>query len=531
MTEYDAVVIGAGVNGLVAGLTLARAGRRVLVLERSAGPGGQAAIHEFAPGYRTAPLGLGAEWVPPSITRALGIRLPEPIRPEWPIGVVTGPGDCLFLSRDPAAAARAIRRFSPADAGKWEPFCERLHKLAGFLAALYQLPPPDLGETRIRELLSLLGIARRLRGLGRVEIVELLRTIPMPVQELVEEWFEATPLKAAVGGIGVTGIRQGPRSVGTAFVLLHHQAGAPRGAIGRGGEAWWEGGPLALVDELTARCRSARVELRFEAEVARITVRDDRVAGVALASGEEITAPLVLSSADPVRTMLSLVDPVWLDPELRHSIGKIKLRGCTAVVSYALDELPGIRPDQSDGNRWTGAISLAGSLEELERGADAAKYGQVSERPFVAIRVPSARWPGFAPPGKHVLVAEVQWAPYHLRKGQWDDARREALGESVGRVIEEALPGFGRLVRAREVLTPPDLERRYGLSEGAPSHGELMLDQILFMRPVPALGRYATPLEGLYLCGAGSHPGPGVAGGPGWLAATAAVRQAGSLAV
>ena len=456
--------------------------------------------------------------------------------PEWTIGVPAGATgsapDWLFLSRDPAIAARRIRHHSESDAVKWGPFCDQLHKLAGFLGALYQLPPPDIESTRLGAVLPLLGIARQLRGLGREDMIGLLRMVPMPVAELLDDWFESGPVKAAVGAVGVSGIRQGPRSGGTGFVLLHHLVGTPRGAIGRWGEGYWRSGPLALVEALVAQGRLMGVELKTGATVARIVVKDDQVTAVVLEGGEEVATPLVLSSADHARTMGSLIDPIWLDPDLMLAVRNIKFRGSLARVSYALDGLPAFaRPDggqartNSDSERPIGTLQLSGKLDQLERGADSAKYGRVSDGPFITIRIPSLQWPDFAPAGKHVVVAEVQWTPWRLREGEWDGQRREALGEVVTTAIEQVTPGFRALVRSREVLTPTDLEYRYGLTEGAPSQGELMLDQILFMRPIARLAQYATPVQGLYLCGAGSHPGPGISGGPGWLAARAALRQ------
>ncbi len=259
--------------------------------------------------------------------------------------------------------------------------------------------------------------------------------------------------------------------------------------------------------------------MRTAALVARITVRDDRVTGVVLSDGAEIATDTVLSSADPIRTLLTMVDPVWLDPVFLLAVRNIKLRGNSARVLYALDGLPEFAGLPDAGRTLAGTLSLTASLDDLERAADAAKYGRVSERPHVEVQVPSVRWPGLCPAGKHVLVARVQPAPYRLRDGEWTEERRSALGDRVTAAIAEVSPGFAALVRHREVLIPTDIEARYGLTEGAVTQGEMTLDQILFMRPVAGASRYATPLSGLYLCGAGTHPGSGIPGGPGWLAA------------
>jgi phytoene dehydrogenase-like protein len=393
----------------------------------------------------------------------------------------------------------------------------RLAKHAGVLAALYTLPPPDIAASSVTELLPLLGVARKLRGLGRRDLVELLRTIPMAVQELLDDWFTCEPLKAILAAGAVRELRQGPRSGGTAFGLLHSQVGAAPGAFR--GLGYWRAGPDALAETLAAAARTSGATIRAGTEVSGILARDERATGVVLADGEEISARVVLSSLDPARTLLGLVDPVWLDPEFLLAVRNLKFRGCSAKVSYALDALPDFTGLRTGTPVLTGALLLSGSLLELERAADAAKYGRISERPHVEVQLPSLRWPDLSPKGKHLLVAHAQWAPYRLREGQWDAAGRDALANQITRAIEQVAPGLGGLVLQREVLTPADLEQRYGMTEGAVSHGEMSLDQILFMRPVPGAAGYALPLRGLYLCGAGAHPGHGISGGPGWLAA------------
>jgi phytoene dehydrogenase-like protein len=519
----DAIVIGAGANGLVAAVTLARAGKRVVVLESDDAIGGVGRLMDIAPGFRAAPVEGDAGWLPPAMVRDLGLTGLTAVYPESPLTVAAGPGDFLSLSRDPAAAAASIRRRSPADAERWPAFVDLVHDLAGFLGVLYQRPAPDIGASGLGELATMAGLGRRLRALGGDRMVDLLRVLPMPVQELLDDRFDSALLKAALGAGGVQGICQGPRSGGTSFVLLHHLVGAPRGVMrGRG---WFAPGPHALATVLAGAARARDVTVRTGARVERILVRDDRVTGVALTSGEELAAPLVLSTTTPARTLLGLVDPVWLDPELLLAVRNIRYRGIESRVIFALDALPEVPGLDEASQALSGVVSLTPSLEALERSYDAAKYGTVSEAPHIELSVPSIAAPSLAPEGKHVMVARVQYTPYTLRKGAWDEPSAAGLGERVQRAVETVAPGFGDRMVRRVVLTPADLEARFGLTEGAPSHGELGLDQILFMRPVAGLGRHATPVHGLYLAGAGTHPGPGIAGGAGWLAAQRALKQ------
>ncbi len=523
--RYDAIVIGGGANGLAAAVTLARARRRVLVVERREVLGGQGRTVEFAPGFRADPLGLDAGWLPPAVARGLGLPELARVTPRLPLSVADGVGGFLTLSADPAAAGDAIRRRAPSDAAAWPGFTARLRSLAGFLGALYQRPAPDLDATAPGELLGMLGLARRLRGLGREGMVALLRVLPMSVQELLDDTFADPALKAAVAAGGVRDIHQGPRSGGTAFVLLHQLVGAPAGSVRCRG--YWRDGPDTLTVALEEAARRHGVQVRGSAEVAAIRIAGDRVRGVTLADGEEFEAPQVLSSAPPGPTLLDLVDPVWLDPEFREAVRRIRYRGVASKVLFALDGLPGFPGLADPTESLAGTVSLTPDLETMERAYDAAKYGEASERPHVELTAPSLRWPALAPPGRQVLVAHVQWTPDRLRGGAtWDAARAAALADRVTAQIAAASPGFADRILHRAVLTPRDLAERYALPGGAVTHGELGLDQILFMRPVAGYGRHAMPVPGLFLCGAGAHPGPGVIGGPGWLAARAALEAA-----
>jgi phytoene dehydrogenase-like protein len=373
-TPLDAIVIGAGANGLAAATTLGRAGRRVLLLDSGDAAGGLARATEFAPGVFASPLGIDAGWLPPAVARGMGMGIGDLADTEPSIGatVATEAGELVALSCDPRQASDRIRALSPRDADRWPAFVAQLRALAGFLEAMYQLPPPDLdAELSLGELGPLLGLGRKFRSLGRDDMTELLRVLPMSVQDLADEWFESEALKTAIAAAGVRDIRQGPRSGGTSYVLLHHLVGAPAGSVRARG--WWREGPDVFTVTAEALARKAKVGIRMNAPVERITVKDDAVSGVVLVGGEEIPAPLVISTADPGRTLLGMVDPVWLDPEFLHAVRQIKFRGCTAFVMYALDALPEMPGLADPRGSLASMVTLSTSTVALERGYDAAK--------------------------------------------------------------------------------------------------------------------------------------------------------------
>jgi phytoene dehydrogenase-like protein len=517
VTSCDVVVIGAGANGLVAAAALGKAGIRVLLVEQDEILGGQGRVIEFAPGFRAAPLGLDPGWLPPSIASALSIEGVSPAYSEAGVAVAVEPGSFLTLPSNAARAAEAIAVHSQADAAKWPEFTARMRKLAGFLETLYQTPAPDISASSLGELMPLLGLGKKFRALGRRDMVEFLRTLPLSVWELLDDWFESAPLKAAVAAGGIQDHQQGPRSGGTGFVLLHYLVGAPQGAI-RGRTPWREG-PEAFTLAAARAAQNLGVAIRVGATVKRIEIKEDAVTGVVLNDGEVITARTVLSTANPARTFFEWVDPVWLDPEFLRDLGNIRHRGCTAIVTYALERLPDI-PGLTSADALGGMISLTSTIPALEKAADAAKYGTFSDRPHVEFTVPTVITPQLASGGRHVLVARAQYAPYRLREGAvWDAARRDALAKTVTAAIEAVSPCFSSRILHQVAWTPLDLEERFGLREGAATQGEMGLDQILFMRPAAGWGGHTTPIQGLYLGGVGNHPGPGVLGGAGWLAA------------
>ncbi len=515
-TSYDAIVIGAGHNGLTAAAYLARAGQKVLVLERRGLVGGSVVTEELWPGFKVDTAAHRGQ-LAGEIVRdlALGrhglVMLPGVASLFSPLP----DGESLWLSTDPVATRDSLQRHSPADAARWAAFTARLDQVAGLLREAYALSMPAVPDIPAGDLPALARLAWHWRGLGKADMLEVLRLLPMSARELLDEWFESPALQAALAALGVQGLRQGPLSAGTAFLLAHQWVnhGGPFKATARGGLG-------QITAALASAARSAGAEIRTGAEVTRLLVEDGRAVGVVLADGAELRAQRLVSALDPRRTFLGLVDPFALDPEFVRAVQNIKLRGAFAKVHLALAGLPqfkavagGLGPAP-----LRGVIHIGPSLMDLERAYDDAKYGRPSQRPWLEVTLPSVADPALAPDGQHVMSIWVQYAPYHLQDGDWD-TQREALGDRVVRTLAEYAPGLEGLIVQRQVLTPLDLERTFGLTEGNVYHGEMMLDQILFMRPVPGWAQYRTPLEGLYLCGPGTHPGGGVSGLPGRNAA------------
>lgn len=514
-TRYDAVVIGAGPNGLVAAATLAKGGRRVLILDSADEIGGHTRTVEFAPGFR-APLSEDCGWIPPRVGKLLGLNAIQTVARGRSMSVVGEGGEVLTLRTNIEAATTTLSRYSEKDARRWPAFVEQMRRFTRILGELYQLTPPDIDTSSWREALPLLRVGRKLRALGREDMTEFLRVMPMSIQDLVDDTFETETLKAALAAAAVRDIQQGPKSGGTSYNFLHYMVGAAHGSV-RARPRWLEG-PDAFARAAAEANRTLGVTFRMGTRVERIVVERDKVAGVLLAGGEEVAAPVVISTADPKRTLFGFVDPVLLDPEFLLAVKNIKMRGCTAYVLYGFDA-----PISDPPTPYSSAVSLTATTAALEQAADAAKYGEVSREPHVELFVPTLRWPLLAPDGRHVLVARVQYAPYRLRSDKWDNDQACGVAETVTAMIGRVIPGFAESILHRAVLTPRDIEERFGVTEGALTHGELMLDQILFMRPVPGWGRYAMPIPGLYLGGAGAHPGPGVLGGAGYLAARSAL--------
>ncbi len=514
--HYDAVVIGAGSNGLTAAAYLAKAGQRVLALEQREVIGGLGAVEEFAPGFcfQASP---DVGWIPDRVIKELSLSK-YGLLVNQPSPTVFSPlpdGNHLLLWQEIGKTVEAIRRFSARDAERWPDFCRFVSRVTAILEKAYLITPPDGLHAALGELPVLAGLALDVRRLGDRDMMEFMRVLPMSAQEFFEDWFESEALRGALAASAITGIRQGPRSAGTAFVFLHHQVGSPEGVFRA--PATIKGGLGRVLGEAARACGA---EVRTGARVAQILTEDGVAVGVALGDGAEIRAKRVISSLDPSRTFLGMVDPLELPPSFVRAVKNIRYRGAAAILNLALGELPDFSALPGDGAHLRGTISISPSLEYLERAADAAKYGEISRRPMLEIRIPSLNDPGLAPAGQHTMTIKAQFAPYHLSSSAvWDEAACQTLFDNILDTLAEYAPNVKNAVLHSQVITPKDLEEVYGLTEGSMNQGEMMLDQLFFMRPVPGYGQYRTPVEQLYLCGAGTHPGGGVTGVPGFNAA------------
>jgi phytoene dehydrogenase-like protein len=518
--ERRVVVIGAGPNGLVAAAVLARAGLPVVILERREGVGGLAATEEIHPGFRCPAVfsTMGPLAGPIAAGLALAEHGFELLVPDARVFAPSPDGRGVVIFGDPEKTAARLALSSPKDAERYPAFAESIRKIGRVLRPLLTMTPPAIDAPSASDLWRLLKIGKDFRGLGKRDAYRLLRWGPMAAADLVAEWFDGDLLRATVAARGLAGTSAGPWSAGTSAGILFQAAldgqatspaSFPRGGIG------------AFADALAAATRAAGGEIRTKSEVSRIVVRGGRVSGVVLSSGEELPAGAVVSGADPKTTFLRLVDSAELGPEFVQHVRNIRASGTTAKVNFALSAFPAFSGDGAA--TLGGRIHIGPGIDALERAFDASKYGDFSESPHLDMAIPSLLDPSLAPAGAHVLSVLASFAPYRLRSGDWS-ARRDELGDAVEKTIADCAPGFRELVVARRVLAPPDLEAEFGTWGGHLFHGEPALDQLFTMRPLLGWARYASPIGGLYLCGAGTHPGGGVTGLPGWNAAREILR-------
>ncbi len=521
MKRYDAILIGGGHNGLVCAAYLARAGKRVVVLERREQVGGAALSEEVFPGFRFSVFSYVVSLLRPEIIREL--ELPRHGLHILPLESTLTPlpgggkgGNYLAQWSDHDQNRRELARHSLRDAEAYDEFGLVLHQMARIIKPILRMAPPDPASLRPRELRDLLRLGRLFENIGEKRFNALWKLLTMSSADYLDEWFETEALKATKSASGIIGTMLGPRSPGTAYVLLHHYMGELDGVFRAWGFA--KGGNGSVSAAIAAAARSFGAEIRTLASVSGVLLQNGRALGVVLEGGEEIRADAVISGADPRRTFLGLVGEKNLPEPFLQSIRRFKFRGASAKVNLALGELPDFTCLPGRGAHLRGAISISPSVAYLERAYDEAKYGEFSRRPYMDIVIPSMLDPAMAPPGKHVMSIFVQYAPYN-QNGGWTDERREALGDAVIDTLAEYAPNLRSAILHRQVITPADIENTVGLAEGNIFQGELSLQQMFFLRPTPAWARYRTPIEGLWQCGAATHPGGGVMGASGRNAA------------
>jgi phytoene dehydrogenase-like protein len=528
MTNYDCIIVGGGHNGLVAAAYLARGGRKVLVLERRELVGGCAVTEEVWPGYRVSTAAYLTSLLQERIVRELELpRYGYQVDAKDPAFFSAFPdGRHFFMWQDRAKTLAEIAKFSPHDAEVYPVYEDQLERLSQVVEGLLLTTPPPFPPRAI-DLVDYLKLAGKMRGLGPRDLVALVKIFTQSAAEFLDEWFQSEEVKVTLATDGVIGANGGPRSPGTAYILLHHCMGGVGGHRGLWG--FVRGGMGAVSEAIAASVRAKGVEIRVNAPVAKVLVRDGRARGVVLESGEEIASLAVASNLDPKLTFLRLLEPKDLDAEFVRAIRNFRIEGTSCKINLALNGLPeftaypGGAPS-GPGPHHKATMHICPSIDYVERAWDDAKYGRASQHPLLELTIPTMYDATLAPPGKHIMGIFLQYAPYTLREGTWDELR-EPFGDRVISLIEEYAPNIRQIIEHRQVLSPLDLERRFGITGGNIFHGEMSLDQMFAMRPVAGWARYRTPVAGLYLCGSGAHPGGGVMGAPGFNCAREMLKR------
>ena len=525
MKSRDIIIIGAGHNGLVTACYLARAGLKPIVLERREVAGGGCVTEEIHPGFRCSILADRPGPLLPQIIKELQLERygVEFITPAARVFAPAVDGDSICLYEDPKRNAGELSKKSAHDTKNYPEFASTFTRIGKALRPLLTMTPPNIDSPTPNELWNLGKLGWGIRGLGRKDEYRLLRYGPMAVADLAAEWFETESLRAIVAARGIFGAFAGPWSGGTSAALLLQAA---TGGDPIAPAVLVKGGMGSLTQALANAATAAGAEIRTNAEVANVQIKDGRAAGVVLSNGEEISARAVVSNADPKTTFLKLIDPAELDPSFYTKVRNYRAHGALAKLNLALSALPKFTGCSGvDGaEKLSGRIHIGPDIDYLERAFDCAKYGNFSTQPYMEITIPSLSDSSLAPPGAHVMSIHVQFAPYKLKDGDWH-SRREELGDAVVKTLSDYAPNLKELIVGRQLITPLDLERSYGLSGGHINHGEMSLDQLFAFRPLIGWARYRTPIEGLYLCGAGTHPGGGVTGAPGLNASREIVKD------
>ena len=520
--QRDILIVGGGHNGLVTAFYLAKAGYKPLVLERRAQVGGAAVTDEFHPGFRCSTLSHSAGPLLPSIVRDMelerhGLKF---ITPGTCVTALSPDGRALSLYQDEQKSAQSIASFSQKDSTKYPEFEKSLGKISKVIAEALATAPPDIDHPTSGDLWSMLKTGRALRNLGKRDMYRVLRWGPMAVADLVAEYFETELLRAVIAARGIFGTFLGPWSAGSSLQLLIRAAGDSHPA---GSAIFAAGGMGALTQAMAAAAQGAGVEIRTSAEVIEILVKDGVAMGVILGTGEEIRAKAVISNADPKRTLLKLTDPMHLSPDFVQKLQHYRGNGTVAKVNLALSGLPTFTAlKNGDAAALRGRIHIGPEIDYLERAFDESKYGNFSRQPYLEAAIPTLTDPTLAPDGKHVMSIYMQYAPYKL-KGDWEE-QRKALGQTVVQSLAQYAPNLPEMILTHQIITPLDLEDVYGMTGGQIFHGDLALDQFFTMRPLLDWARYRTPIENLYLCGSGTHPGAGLTGGSGANAAREIIK-------
>ncbi len=519
MKKFDVVIVGAGHNGLVAAAYLAGAGRKVLVLEKRELVGGCAVTEEIWPGYRVSTAAYLTSLLQERIIHDLDLpRFGYQVDAKDPAFFSAFPDDrYMFMWQDDRKTLEELAKFSKHDAEVFPEYERFLERLSEVVEGLLLTTPPEFPPRGIGDFIDYLKLAGRLRKLSAREMTGLVKIFTQSAAEFLDEWFESDQVKVTLATDGVIGANGGPRSPGTAYILLHHVMGSVGGKRGLWG--FVRGGMGAVSNAIADSARSRGAEIRTNADVERIKIRNGRAYGVVLRGGEEIEASIVASNLTPHVTFLNLIEANQLPSELLDGIRKFRSEGTSCKINLALSGLPSFRAlPGAPGPQHRATMHICPSIEYVERAWDDAKYGRPSESPLLELTVPTMYDPSLAPAGRHIMGIFLQYAPYTLRGTNWDEMR-EPFTNRVFDLIEQYAPGFRSLIVESQTLTPLDLERRFGLTGGNIFHGEMSLDQMFMMRPLAGCARYRTPIQGLYLCGSGTHPGGGVMGAPGYNAA------------
>ncbi|HKA20861.1 MAG TPA: NAD(P)/FAD-dependent oxidoreductase [Blastocatellia bacterium] len=520
VTQFDAVIIGAGHNGLITAAYLARAGLKVIVLERREVIGGASVTEEVWPGYKVSTLSYLCSLLQPKIIRELELeRFGYHLYPKDPAFFTAFPdGRHLFFWQDMNATQQELAKFSKRDAEAYPAYEQKLARIAEWVEGLLLTTPPNIIRRKVGDLIALGRFGLDGLRFRDPDIVDLVKIMTQSVRAYLDEHFESEEIKATLATDGVIGTNGGPSTPGTAYIMLHHVMGGATGVRGLWG--FVRGGMGGISLAIAGSAQSRGVEIRTEAAVDRVLVRNGRAYGVALTDGNEIHARIVISSADPKITFLKLIDRTELDPEFRHQVERMRMEGCSMKINLALDGLPEFTafPRSGVGPHHKATIHVCPSMEYVDRAWEAAKAGRPSERPLVEITIPTAYDDSIAPAGKHIMCIFAQYAPYKLKDADWDAIKDQFADRCIDALAEYA-PNIRDLILHRQVISPLDLEREYSLTGGNIFHGDMTLDQLFFMRPVAGWAKYRTPINALYICGSGTHPGGGVMGAPGHNAA------------